>query len=166
MTDLVKLPILPLRDPTLVVFPGVTEKITVGRDFSLEAIAMAQANQTSIIIAMQKDERVDDPIASDFYPICTEAHIKCVEAVNEDGTRKHVLVTGIQRAHLKVVGKTKDEGSYLYGEVNVIPELEVEIDADMQVCVAQIHEIVNECLPAITLKVKLKWKLQYNILSL
>jgi ATP-dependent Lon protease len=156
MADLIRLPILPLRDPTLVVFPGVSLEVAVGRDFSLEAIAIAQANKSSVIVAMQRDERVDAPMAPDFYPICTEARIECVIPVDEEGFRKRVVITGIQRAHIKVVGKTRDEGSYLYGEVNIIPEPQVEIDDDVNICVTQIYEIISKCLTSITLKNKVR----------
>lgn len=156
MAESVKLPILPLRDPTLVVFPGVPAEVDVGRDFSLEAVAMAQANQTSIIVAMQKDEKVDNPKAADFHPICTEAKIKCVLPLDEGGVKKRVIVTGLRRAHLKVVGVTKDEGKYLYGEVNIVPDIEVDIDNTTNTYVAQVYDIISEYLKSITLKKKVR----------
>jgi len=146
----IMLPLLPMRDPDIVIFPHQFGEIDVGRPFSLKAIERAKNNGNKIIIAMQKDENVDDPKAKDFYSICSEAEIKHITPMkNEDGSvMARVNVMGTRRAWLKVVGTdAESESSYLYGEIDIIKEPSFSVDDHISNSIRQLKEMVTENTP-------------------
>ena len=150
-----KLPILPLRDQRLIVFPGLPSIIDVGRQFSIDAVDMAKANNTNIIIAMQRSEKVTDPVAADFYGICTEAEIKNVVPLDDEGIKKRVIVMGISRARLKTVGfVAKDDKTYLCGEMLPYEEEEVEIDDVIKTYISGVIKVVEENFTHVVIKNK------------
>ena len=92
MTATERLPVLPLRE--LVLFPGATATLRVGRQASLEALAAASASQTRrLALVSQVDRRVDDPVAADVFTIGVQARIaRVVDAGSAEGAREVELV--------------------------------------------------------------------------
>jgi len=149
------LPILPIRDPDLVVFPGNFCEVEVGREFSVNAINVAKNNEINIIVGLQTDKDVDEPVAKDFLGQCTEAEIKSVlKAGAKDEPHLRVILVGVRRAHLKIVGLTEGEEQYLQGEIEYVQEEEVEITDDIKEQVKVLYDTISEHLPSIALKKK------------
>lgn len=151
---MVKLPILPLRDPDLVVFPGLLCEIDVGRSFSIDAVAVAKASDGKIIIAMQREESSDEPKAADFYGICTLAEIRRVtNSKDQDGKPvAKVFVVGTERMILKTVGKTEGEFSYLHGEALTLEDVQFDIDDAIKDQSRQLRELVSQNFSTIVIK--------------
>lgn len=150
-----KLPILPLKDQRIVAFPGLPSVIDVGRSISIDAVNAAKADNSTIVIAMQKDDRVDEPIASDFYSVCTEAEIKSIIPLDDDGIKKRIIVVGISRAQLKTVRKiSKGDFTYLSGEVLPFKEKEIVFDSAIDTYVKGVVESINRNFPHIIIKSK------------
>jgi ATP-dependent Lon protease len=150
-----KLPILPLKDQRLVAFPGFPCIIDVGRPISIDAISAAKASNSTIVVAIQKDERVDEPSAADFYGICTEAEIKSIVPLDDEGIKKRIIVIGVNRARLKTVGKvSKGNLSYLNGEILPYKEIPVEINEIVDENIAKIFRTIEINFPYITVKNK------------
>lgn len=148
-----KLPILPLKDQRLVAFPGLPCVIDVGRPISIDAVNAAKMSNSTIVVAMQKDDRIDEPTASDFYGVCTEAEIKSIVPLDDEGIKKRVIVVGINRARLKTVGKvSKGELSYLNGEILPYEEMPIDIDGTIETYVSGVLEIVSRNFPNIVIK--------------
>jgi ATP-dependent Lon protease len=154
MSNKVKLPILPLRDPELVVFPGLFCEVDVGRAFSLNAVSSSGKDHSdSIIMAMQQDSSVDDPKAKDFFAICTEAEIKSVLPLDKDATRIRVILKGTRRAILETVGtKGSGDNSYLYGTVEIIELENSDINEEVKDTARQLKEMVTEHLQFVTIE--------------
>lgn len=140
-TNRVKLPLLPLRDPELVVFPGLYCEVDVGRAFSVNAVKQAAKNKSRLIIGMQKNSTVDAPKAADFYGYCTEAEIKSELALDKEGTKLRIIIVGIRRAILKTVGNTAE---YMHGEIEPAVEPEVEIDEEVQTLFKEMRDMIRE----------------------
>ena len=92
MTATERMPVLPLRE--LVLFPGATATLRVGRQASLEALAAASASETRrLALVSQVDRRVDDPVAADVFTIGVQAQIVGVlDADSAEGAREVELV--------------------------------------------------------------------------
>ena len=92
MTATERLPVLPLRE--LVLFPGATATLRVGRQASLEALAAASVSETHrLALVSQVDRRVDDPVAADVFTIGVQARIAgVVDADSAEGAREVELV--------------------------------------------------------------------------
>ena len=91
------LPLLPLRD--IVVFPYMMIPVFIGREKSINALEKTISNKTDIILASQKEPKIDDPKPDQLYQIGTLASI--VQHLRlPDGTVKTIL-EGKQRVLIK-----------------------------------------------------------------
>ena len=70
-------PVLPVRD--VVVFPRLLTPLFVGRDQSIRAIEAAQAADSRLVVAVQRDANLDNPAPED-----RGAHAGRVGLVRED----------------------------------------------------------------------------------
>ena len=91
------LPILPLRN--MVLFPGVTLPITVGREKSLRLVREAARKKHLIGVVCQKDMYNDDPSdIDDFYTVGSLGEIVKILEMPDGNTT--VILQGKQRFHL------------------------------------------------------------------
>jgi ATP-dependent Lon protease len=77
MPDRLTLPVLPLRD--VVLFPGVTTVIGVGRPTTLKAIEAALKSEDRLIFAVSQRENVDRVTPAMLYTMGTVARIGQVQ---------------------------------------------------------------------------------------
>lgn len=91
------LSLLPLRD--IIVFPHMIVPLFIGRAKSIKAIEAAMLNNNQIILASQKNAKVDDPQSDDIFAIGTIAEILQVLKL-PDGTIK-VLAEGLSRCRIE-----------------------------------------------------------------
>ena len=91
------LPLLPLRD--LVIFPYMMIPVFIGREKSINALEKTISNKTDIVLASQKEAKINDPSPDQIYEIGTLASI--VQHLRlPDGTVKTIL-EGRQRVLIK-----------------------------------------------------------------
>ena len=109
------LPLLPLRD--LVIFPHMMIPVFVGREKSINALEKTISNKTDIVLASQKEAKINDPAPDQIYKIGTLASI--VQHLRlPDGTVKTIL-EGRQRVLIK---KYIDVKTHLMVEVELFAE--------------------------------------------
>ena len=108
-------PLLPLRD--IVVFPGMTVPLFVGRDKSVAALEVAMEGSKDIFLLAQLDPGCDDPERDDLYDVGVLAQVLQMLKL-PDGTVR-VLVEGVARATLKTL---KDQDGYVLAEVAMVDE--------------------------------------------
>ncbi|MCZ2258429.1 endopeptidase La [Sporosarcina sp. G11-34] len=87
-------PLLPLRG--LLIYPTMTLHIEVLREQSVFAIEHAIAKDHLIFLATQRDTKVEDPNADDFYNIGTLALVKSMEKLPNGAYR--ILLESVERA--------------------------------------------------------------------
>jgi len=90
------LPLLPLKGQ--IVFPTMIVPLEVGREKSIRAVDQAMAENRRMVLAMQKDAKVEAPGPDDIYTVGTVVEIKQVVKV-PGGTIK-VVFEGIARARI------------------------------------------------------------------
>ncbi|MDH5566318.1 MAG: endopeptidase La [Myxococcales bacterium] len=90
------LAVLPVRD--VVIFPGVTVPLAIGRRRSLAALEMAGPNGF-LIVATQRDATIEEPGAEDLHPVACIARIVRVIDAKRDG--KQAIVAGVARNRLR-----------------------------------------------------------------
>jgi ATP-dependent Lon protease len=89
------LPVLPVRD--VVVFPGVTVPLAVGREKSLAALEEATPSNF-MIVASQRDPATEDPGFDELYPIgCVVRVVRIIDARSHG---KQAIVVGVVRTRL------------------------------------------------------------------
>ena len=96
MTDLNRLPILPLRD--IVVFPHMVVPLFVGREKSIAALEEVMRAEKRILLMTQQDSSVDEPKLKDLFERGCVAKILQLLKL-PDGTVR-VLVEGQDRASI------------------------------------------------------------------
>ena len=134
------LPILPLRD--MVLFPGVTMPILVGRKSSLALIDEAFANKKHIGVTCQKNPNIENPGMDDIYTIGVIAEIVKVFQLPDGNTS--VILQGKQRFTLLNITQNKP---YLRGEVALLDELAVsKRDKEFKVLINAIKDTTSEYL--------------------
>jgi ATP-dependent Lon protease len=90
------LPLLPLRGQ--IVFPTFIVPLEVGREKSIKAVDQAMLEDRRMVLAMQRDTKVDDPGTDDIYSVGTIVEIKQVVKV-PGGTIK-VVFEGMSRCRI------------------------------------------------------------------
>lgn len=90
-------PLLPLRD--IVVFPHMVVPLFVGRQKSINALEEALKQEKQIVLATQKDAKVDEPTPADIYRIGTLASI--VQLIRLPDNSVKILVEGKKRSSIK-----------------------------------------------------------------
>ncbi len=92
------LPVLPVRD--VVVYPGVTMPLAIGRERSLAALD--EAGQDGFLLVLsQRDPTTEDPGLEDLYEVGTIVRVMRIIDARREG--KQALVVGLARA---VVSRT------------------------------------------------------------
>ncbi len=89
------LPLIPVRD--VVVFPGVTVPLAIGRRKSLAALDYA-GHDGFMLLATQEDPETQDPALDDLHRVGTVVRI--LRIIDARGEGKQALVAGITRARV------------------------------------------------------------------
>jgi len=89
------LPVLPVRD--VVVFPGVTVPLSIGRRKSLAALAEAEPDGFMMVVT-QRDPATEDPQIDDLYDVASIVKVMRVVDARREG--KQALVVGVARCRV------------------------------------------------------------------
>jgi ATP-dependent Lon protease len=111
------LPVLPVRD--VVVFPGVTVPLAIGRTRSLAALERA-GQGGFLIVATQRDPATDEPGLPDLHAVACVARVVRVIDARRDG--KQAIVVGVVRTRLPVAPEPSDDPALLV-RLDPIPDL-------------------------------------------
>jgi ATP-dependent Lon protease len=87
------LPVLPVRN--VVVFPGVTTPLVVGRPRSLAALEAAGQGGL-LLVATQRDAATENPGLGELHPVASIARL--ARLVGTRGEEQHAIVIGVARA--------------------------------------------------------------------
>ncbi len=133
------LPLLPLRG--MIVFPFMVIPLDVGRDKSISALEEAMVQDRLIVLAAQRQAKVNEPEPEDIYAMGTIAEVKQLLKL-PDGTIR-VLVEGLQRA--KIVKFLQSEPHYRV-QLEEVPESDektVEVEALMRSTLYQFEQLIK-----------------------
>ncbi|MCC6528580.1 MAG: endopeptidase La [Polyangiaceae bacterium] len=98
----IALPLLPLRNGVLL--PGSSTTLTVGRERSL-TLARALEPGAAVLVAVQRDAKVDEPGLADLFEVATYARVRSVVSSRND--RYQLTVEGLGRMHLDALAETE-----------------------------------------------------------
>jgi ATP-dependent Lon protease len=133
------LPVLPVRD--VVLFPGVTVPLSIGRERSLAALEEAGPGGF-LIVATQRDPATEDPGVDALYPVgCV---VRVLRVVDARRSSKQAIVVGVVRSRLSTA--LSDEPAM---RMQVEPLYDVEPSSDVSVTqlwqnvVRQAHRVID-----------------------
>ena len=108
------LPVLPVRD--VVIFPGVTVPLSIGRAKSLAALERA-GQGGFLIVATQRDPMVEEPPVEELYPVgCVVRVLRVIDARREG---KQAIVVGVARTRL---GRAIEEEPAILMRLQPLPD--------------------------------------------
>ena len=113
------LPVVALRD--IVIYPRMSVNLDIGRKESVEAVRFAGKGERCLVMAMQKDSRVEVPQEDDLYDVCTV--VKVTQMLQMPGGLIRVLVEGVSR--VKLLKVTRGD-RFLSADVDDIEEIKPE----------------------------------------
>lgn len=113
-------PIIPIRDG--VIFPNTEMVLTFGRPKSLAAIEESNNTERMVVLAMQKNPKVNQPEPSHLYSVATLGRIKRLLKTNGE---INALIHGVERVEI-ISYESNDP--FFRGKVVELPDEEVQTD--------------------------------------
>lgn len=138
MTNEQILPVVPIRDG--IVFPGTEMILTFGRARSVAAIEASQSSNKRVILVMQKNANISDPVASDLYTIGTVAEV--VQQMKNEG-EVNALVRGLYKVDISSYEAVDPFFVARASEINDILVDDDEIKALVNHCTGQLRQAVK-----------------------
>lgn len=122
------MPLLALRG--IIVFPGMTVNLDVGRDKSINAVNAAMQLDKKILLVTQRDAETADPKREELYNYGVVAEIKQLLKLPSGAIR--ILIQGLERAELTSLIDAPFKDTYLEGFAMPIASVEPEENSETE----------------------------------
>ena len=122
------MPLLALRG--IIVFPGMTVNLDVGRDKSINAVNAAMQLDKKILLVTQRDAETADPKREELYNYGVVAEIKQLLKLPSGAIR--ILIQGRERAELTSLIDAPFKDTYLEGFAMPVASIEPEENSETE----------------------------------
>ena len=122
------MPLLALRG--IIVFPGMTVNLDVGRDKSINAVNAAMQLDKKILLVTQRDVETADPKREELYNYGVVAEIKQLLKLPSGAIR--ILIQGLERAELTSLIDAPFKDTYLEGFAMPVASIEPEENSETE----------------------------------
>lgn len=122
------MPLLALRG--IIVFPGMTVNLDVGRDKSINAVNAAMQLDKMILLVTQRDAETADPKREELYNYGVVAEIKQLLKLPSGAIR--ILIQGLERAELTSLIDAPFKDTYLEGFAMPVASVEPEENSETE----------------------------------
>ena len=122
------MPLLALRG--IIVFPGMTVNLDVGRDKSINAVNAAMQLDKKILLVTQRDAETADPKREELYNYGVVAEIKQLLKLPSGAIR--ILIQGLERAELTSLIDAPFKDTYLEGFAKPVASVEPEENSETE----------------------------------
>lgn len=122
------MPLLALRG--IIVFPGMTVNLDVGRDKSINAVNAAMQLDKKILLGTQRDAETADPKREELYNYGVVAEIKQLLKLPSGAIR--ILIQGLERAELTSLIDAPFKDTYLEGFAMPVASIEPEENSETE----------------------------------
>ena len=122
------MPLLALRG--IIVFPGMTVNLDVGRDKSINAVNAAMQLDKKILLVTQRDAETADPKREELYNYGVVAEIKQLLKLPSGAIR--ILIQGLERAELTSLIDAPFKDTYLEGFAMPVTSIEPEENSETE----------------------------------
>ena len=122
------MPLLALRG--IIVFPGMTVNLDVGRDKSMNAVNAAMQLDKKILLVTQRDAETADPKREELYNYGVVAEIKQLLKLPSGAIR--ILIQGLERAELTSLIDAPFKDTYLEGFAMPVASVEPEENSETE----------------------------------
>ena len=122
------MPLLALRG--IIIFPGMTVNLDVGRDKSINAVNAAMQLDKKILLVTQRDAETADPKREELYNYGVVAEIKQLLKLPSGAIR--ILIQGLERAELTSLIDAPFKDTYLEGFAMPVASVEPEENSETE----------------------------------
>lgn len=122
------MPLLALRG--IIVFPGMTVNLDVGREKSINAVNAAMQLDKKILLVTQRDAETADPKREELYNYGVVAEIKQLLKLPSGAIR--ILIQGLERAELTSLIDAPFKDTYLEGFAMPVASVEPEENSETE----------------------------------
>ena len=122
------MPLLALRG--IIVFPGMTVNLDVGRDKSINAVNAAMQLDKKILLVTQRDAETADPKREELYNYGVVAEIKQLLKLPSGAIR--ILIQGLERAELTSLIDAPFKDTYLEGFAMPVASVEPKENSETE----------------------------------
>ena len=122
------MPLLALRG--IIVFPGMTVNLDVGRDKSINTVNAAMQLDKKILLVTQRDAETADPKREELYNYGVVAEIKQLLKLPSGAIR--ILIQGLERAELTSLIDAPFKDTYLEGFAMPVASVEPEENSETE----------------------------------
>lgn len=122
------MPLLALRG--IIVFPGMTVNLDVGRDKSINAVNAAMQLDKKILLVTQRDAETADPKREELYNYGVVSEIKQLLKLPSGAIR--ILIQGLERAELTSLIDAPFKDTYLEGFAMPVASVEPEENSETE----------------------------------
>lgn len=122
------MPLLALKG--IIVFPGMTVNLDVGRDKSINAVNAAMQLDKKILLVTQRDAETADPKREELYNYGVVAEIKQLLKLPSGAIR--ILIQGLERAELTSLIDAPFKDTYLEGFAMPVASIEPEENSETE----------------------------------
>ena len=122
------MPLLALRG--IIVFPGMTVNLDVGRDKSINAVNAAMQLDKKILLVTQRDAETADPKREELYNYGVVAEIKQLLKLPSGAIR--ILIQGLERAELTSLIDAPFKDTHLEGFAMPVASVEPEENSETE----------------------------------
>lgn len=122
------MPLLALRG--IIVFPGMTVNLDVGRDKSINAVNAVMQLDKKILLVTQRDAETADPKREELYNYGVVAEIKQLLKLPSGAIR--ILIQGLERAELTSLIDAPFKDTYLEGFAMPVASVEPEENSETE----------------------------------
>lgn len=122
------MPLLALRG--IIVFPGMTVNLDVGRDKSINAVNAAMQLDKKILLVTQRDAETADPKREELYNYGVVAEIKQLLKLPSGAIR--ILIQGLERAEFTSLIDAPFKDTYLEGFAMPVASVEPEENSETE----------------------------------
>ncbi len=135
-SDIVSLPMVPIRD--VVIFPFTKVAFKIGRPSSVRALEEALAGERNIFLATQHDATIDEPAPENIFAVGTIGRI--LQAQRQENGQIKVVVEGRERATTIRVEAHNGTFLALVRRAPAVNEANYRFDAFLQ----RIHTLIEQ----------------------
>ena len=114
----------------IIVFPGMTVNLDVGRDKSINAVNAAMQLDKKILLVTQRDAETADPKREELYNYGVVAEIKQLLKLPSGAIR--ILIQGLERAELTSLIDAPFKDTYLEGFAMPVASIEPEENSETE----------------------------------
>ncbi len=132
-------PLVPLKD--IVVFPNMIVPLLVGRQKSINAVEESLSTDNMLVLAFQKDARIEEPGIQDIYQ--TGILARLTQSIREPSGTMKILVETIERVKISKIVQDRKYFACTIENIKIVAQKDKETEALSRFLLELVEKYIN-----------------------